>query len=213
MPEIEIKDINNTKKGSIALPEEIFGLEGRKDILHGSVVNFLANQRQGTHATKTKGLVSGGGKKPWKQKHTGRARAGSIRSPLWRGGGTAFGPQPRDYSYKLPKSVRRRALGEALSSKFSDGKMTVVDAIAIDKPRTKEMVKILDNLDLEGKSVLVVLPERNENVILSSRNIPGLKVTRVMDLNPYEILTHEMVLITKGALDLISAAGPEEVAK
>lgn len=183
------------------LPEGIFGTSVRKDILHASVVNFLANQRQGTHATKTKGLVSGGGKKPWKQKHTGRARSGSIRSPLWRSGGTIFGPQPRDYSYRMPKNLKRRALGEAFSAKLADGGMTVVDAIAVTKPATKDMVRILKSLGLEGRSVLIVLPEKDGNVFLSSRNIPGVKVTRVMDLNPYEVLTHEKILITKSAIE------------
>lgn len=204
MPEIEVKDINNITKGSVSLPDDIFGLKGRKDILHTSVVNFLANQRQGTHATKTKGLVRGGGKKPWKQKHTGRARAGSIRSPLWRGGGIIFGPQPRDYSYRLPKNLKNRALAEALSAKLSGGEMTVVDSISVEKPRTKEMVRILKNLALDGKSVLIVLPEKDGKIILSSRNIPAVKVARVIDLNPYEVLTSERVLITKGALDVIS---------
>lgn len=206
MPETELKDIDNKIKGSVSLPDELFGLPVRKDVLHASVRNFLANQRQGTHATKTKGLVSGGGKKPWKQKHTGRARAGSIRSPLWRGGGTIFGPQPRDYSYSLPRNLKRRALGEALSAKLSSGEMTVVDAIAMEKPRTKEIVKILKNLGLEGKSVLFVLPEQDKNILLSARNIPGVKVSRVIDLNPYEILSCEKILITKSALDAISAA-------
>ncbi len=203
MPRIEVKDIHNEVKGSATLPDEIFGLSVRKDVLHASVTNFLANQRQGTHATKTKGLVSGGGKKPWKQKHTGRARAGSIRSPLWRGGGIIFGPQPRDYSYRLPRSVKRRALGEALSAKVSEGEMIVLDSFELGRPRTKEMVKILRNLGLEGKSVLIVLPGKDDNVLLSARNIPGVKVARVRDLNPYEVLTHERVLIAKGALDKV----------
>lgn len=203
MPEREVKDINNKVKGSVDLPEGIFGLPVRKDILHAAVLNHLANQRQGTHATKTKGLVSGGGKKPWKQKHTGRARAGSIRSPLWRGGGTVFGPQPRDYSYRLPKNLKRRAVGEAFSAKVADNAMTIVDAIAVEKPRTKDMVKILRALGLEGKRVLVVIPEKDDNVFLSARNIPGVKVSRVSDLNPYEILTHETILITKSALDRV----------
>jgi len=203
MPEREVRDINNKVTGSVNLPEGIFGLPVRKDILHTSVINFLANQRQGTHSTKTKGLVSGGGKKPWKQKHTGRARAGSIRSPLWRGGGIIFGPQPRDYSYRLPKNLKRRAVGEAFSAKVSDGAMTIIDAIVVEKPRTKEMVAILKNLGLAGKSVLIVLAEKDENILLSSRNIPGVKVSRVADLNPYEILKHETILITKGALDKV----------
>jgi large subunit ribosomal protein L4 len=209
MPATELKDINNKVKGSVNLPEELFGLSARNDILHESVKNSLANRRQGTHATKTKGLVSGGGKKPWKQKHTGRARSGSIRSPLWRGGGTIFGPQPRDYSYALPKNVRKRALGEALSAKLSSGELTIVDAISIAKPRTKDMVGILRGLGLEGKSVLVVVPEKDENIMLSARNIPGVNVARVMDLNAYDVLRHGTLLITKSALDLMTSAVPE----
>lgn len=206
MPDIELKDKNNNKKGSISLPEELFGLSSRKDILHASVVNFLSNQRQGTHATKTKGLVSGGGKKPWKQKHTGRARSGSNRSPLWRGGGTIFGPLPRDYSYKLSKNFRKRAVGEALSAKLSDGEVTVIDDISIGAPKTREMAGILKNLGLEGKSVLIVLHDRDENVILSSRNIPGVRVRNASDINPYEIIRHDNVVITKDAVNKIAEA-------
>ncbi len=210
MPETELKDTNNNIKGSVSLPEELFGLSARKDILHASVKNFLANQRHGTHATKSKGLVSGGGKKPWRQKHTGRARAGSNRSPLWRGGGTIFGPQPRDYSYSLPRNLRRRAVGEALSAKLSSGEMTVVEAITVEKPRTKDMVGILRNLGLDGKTVLIVLPEKDGNVLLSARNIPEVKVSRTKDLNPYEILSRQAVLITKGALDALVAEVSEK---
>src|SRR3989337_2550191 len=150
MLEVEIKNRNNATVGNIKLNDKVFSVPINGPLLHDAVVNYLANQRQGTHATKTKGLVRGGGKKPWKQKHTGRARAGSIRSPLWRGGGIVFGPQPRDYSYKLPKNLKKRALGEALSAKLSGGEMTVVDSITMEKPRTKEMVRILKNLDLDG---------------------------------------------------------------
>ena len=185
MSDVDLKDMNNNKKGAISLPEDIFGLRTRKVIIHESVRNFLANQRQGTHATKTKGLVSGGGKKPWKQKHTGRARSGSSRSPLWRGGGTIFGPQPRDYSYGLPRNFKKRALCEALSAKASDGEITVVESLAVDEPKTKKFISILKGLDLDGKKVLIVLSEKNENVVLSSRNIPGVRVMRVADLNPY----------------------------
>lgn len=206
MPDIELKDKNNNKKGSISLPEELFGLSSRKDILHASVVNFLSNQRQGTHATKTKGLVSGGGRKPWKQKHTGRARSGSNRSPLWRGGGTIFGPLPRDYSYKLPKNFRKRAVGEALSAKLSDGEVTVIDDISVGAPKTREMAGILKNLGLEGRSVLIVLHDRDENIILSSRNIPGVRVRNASDINPYEIIRHDNVVITKDAVNKIAEA-------
>src|SRR5512135_3225104 len=135
MPEFEIKDKNNKPVGKVNLSEKVFGVKAKDGVIHNAVVNFLANQRQGTHATKTKGLISGGGKKPWKQKHTGRARAGSSRSPLWRGGGTVFGPQPRDYSYELPKKARRLAVRAALSAKQTDGEIIVIDDISLEKPR------------------------------------------------------------------------------
>lgn len=203
MLEIEIKGIDNSTKGKVALPDDIFGLSGRKDIIHGAIVNFLANQRQGTHATKTRGMVSGGGKKPWRQKHTGRARAGSIRSPLWRGGGTVFGPQPRDYYRSLPQTIRKRALQEALSAKFSSGEIVAVESLNIEKPKTKEMIKIINGLGLSDKSLLIVLKDKDEKVILSARNIPGVDVMRVVDLNAYQLLSHDRILITKEALDLI----------
>lgn len=203
MLELEIRDINNNSKGKTMLPDDIFGLSGRIDFLHGAVVNFLSNQRQGTHATKTRGMVSGGGKKPWRQKHTGRARAGSIRSPLWRGGGTVFGPQPRDYYYSLPQALRKRALKEALSVKFSDGEILVVESLKLEKPKTKEMLKIIDSLGLSNKSLLIVLRDKDENIMLSARNIPGVDITRVRDLNAYQLLSHNGILITKDALDLI----------
>lgn len=203
MLELEIKDINNNAKGKVTLPDDIFGLSGRKDILHSAVVNFLANQRQGTHATKTRGMVSGGGKKPWRQKHTGRARAGSIRSPLWRGGGTVFGPQPRDYYRSLPQALRKRALKEALSAKFSSGEIVVVESLMIERPKTKEMLKVIDNLGLNNNSLLIVLRDKDENVLLSARNIPGVDVTRVSDLNAYQLLSHDRILFTRDALEMI----------
>ena len=204
MPEIEVKDTNNTVKGTVSLPEEMFGFGGRKDILHASVVTYLANQRQGTHATKTKGLVSGGGKKPWKQKHTGRARAGSSRSPLWRKGGTVFGPQPRDYALKLPRSLKRRALAVALSAKLTGGEIMVVESITVDKPKTKTMVEVLRNLGLDGKSVLIVIPGKDHNILLASRNIPRVDVERVTNLNSYQILTHDRILMTRDAVSTMT---------
>lgn len=200
MPEIDIKDKNNSVVGKITLSEDIFNVQVDKSILHSTVINFLANQRQGTHATKTKGLVSGGGKKPWRQKHTGRARAGSIRSPLWRGGGTVFGPQPKDYSYKLPKQVKKLAFVKALNEKISSGEVVVIDDLNFDKPKTKEMVKVLKNLGLENKRVLVVIPEKNDSVILSARNIPGVQVRRAADINTYEICAYNTLLMTKDAV-------------
>lgn len=200
MYEIEIKDISNNVVDKIQLNEDIFNIRSQKAVLHEAIVNYLANQRQGTHATKTRGLVSGGGKKPWRQKHTGRARAGSIRSPLWRGGGIVFGPQPRDYSYDLPKKVKRLAFLTAFNEKLKANEIIVVDNLVIDKPKTKEMIKIFKNLGLNDKSVLIVLPEKNENVILSARNIPRVSVTRVDDLNTYNILKYNFLLLTKDAI-------------
>jgi len=200
MPEIEIKDRDNKIIEKINLREDVFGVQVKQGILHQVVVNFLANQRQGTHSTKTKGLIRGGGRKPYKQKGTGRARAGSTRSPLWRGGGTVFGPQPRDYSYKVPKKVKRRALMAALHEKLASKEIVVIDSILMEKPRTKEMLSILKNLGLDKKSVLIVLPEYNDSVALSVRNIPGVRITRAMDLNTYDVIASNMLLMTREAL-------------
>ena len=207
MAEIDIKDKNNSTVGTITLPETVFSASAKQGAVHGSIVNYLANQRQGTHATKTKGLVSGGGKKPYKQKGTGRARAGSSRSPLWKGGGTVFGPQPRDYSYNLPRKAKKVALHSALSAKLADGEITVIDGISLEKPCTKDMLTILKNLGLNGKTTLIVLPEKNDSVILSARNIPGVSVTRVTDLNTYNVAVHTMLLITKQAVEMLAEAG------
>ncbi|NJD57573.1 MAG: 50S ribosomal protein L4 [Nitrospirae bacterium] len=207
MAEIDIKDKNNASVGKLTLPESVFSVSAKQGTVHDSIVNYLANQRQGTHATKTKGLVSGGGKKPYKQKHTGRARAGSSRSPLWKGGGTVFGPQPRDYSYSLPKKAKKAALYGALSAKYTDGEITVIDGISFEKPRTKDMVALLKSLGLDGKTTLIVIPEKSESVLFSARNIPGVTVRRVSDLNTYEVAVHNRLLITKQAIDMLAEAG------
>jgi large subunit ribosomal protein L4 len=199
MPDVEIKDKNNNIVGKMNLSDDVFDIHAKEGVVHSAVVNFLANQRQGTHSTKTKGLVSGGGKKPWKQKGTGRARAGSIRSPLWRTGGIVFGPQPRDYSYKLPKKVKRLALMTAFYRKLADGEVVVIDNFAIEKPKTREMKEILKNLGLTGKSILIVLPEKDNSVVLSARNIPSVSVTRTADLNTYDVIVHNVLLMTKDA--------------
>ena len=171
MPEVEVKDKNNNIIGKMNLSDDLFDINPQEGVVHSAVINFLANQRQGTHATKTKGLISGGGKKPWRQKHTGRSRSGSIRSPLWKGGGTIFGPQPRDYSYKVPKQVKRLAFIKAFQEKLSGGEVVIIDDFNIEKPKTKDMVAILKNLGLNNKSVLIVVPEKNDTIILSARNI------------------------------------------
>ena len=206
MPEIEIKDRNNNSVGRVNLPDDMFSISAKDGVVHNSVVNFLANQRQGTHATKTKGFVSGGGKKPWKQKSTGRARSGSSRSPLWRGGGIIFGPQPRDYSYVLPKKAKRLALRAVLSGKFSEGVITVIDGFAMDKPKTQEMVAVLKGLGLEGKSTLVIVHDYDKTVILSARNIPGVTVRRLSDLNSYDVAVHSRLLMTKQAAEMFAGA-------
>jgi len=199
MQKLEIKDKNNNTVETITLADEIRVLKS-SSVIHDAVVNYRANQRQGTHATKTKGLVSGGGRKPYRQKHTGRARAGSNRSPLWRGGGTTFGPQPRDYSYTMPKKARKVALTEALNKKLLDGEVIVIDKFSIEKPKTKEMLGILKNLELTGKSVLIVLAEKDDSVTLSARNIPGVHVARMNELNTYALVAHHMILMTKEAI-------------
>ncbi len=206
MPDVEIKDKNNNIIGKINLKDEVFGLQTKPAVLHEGVMNFLANQRQGTHATKTRGLIRGGGRKPWKQKHTGRARVGSNRSPLWRGGGTTFGPQPRDYSYEPPKKVKRLALRTALSLKMAEGAITVIDGFSMDQPKTKDMIATLKNLGLEGERVLIITPQRDAVVTLSSRNIPGVKVVRISDLNPYDVMISGRLLMTKEAVSRLADA-------
>lgn len=203
MSEIEIKDKNNNIVGKMNLNDEVFSVKAKAGVVHSSVVNYLANQRQGTHATKTKGLVSGGGRKPWKQKSTGRARTGSIRSPLWRGGGAVFGPQPRDYSYKLPKQVKRLAFMKAFQEKLSCGEVVIIEDLNFDKPKTKDMVAILGTLGLNNKSVLIVTPEKNDAIVLSARNIPGVAVTKAADMNTYDVCAYNMLLMTKDALSKI----------
>ncbi len=206
MPVVELKDRNNNIIGKINLKDEVFGLQAKPAVLHEGVTNYLANQRQGTHATKTKGLVRGGGRKPFKQKHTGRARAGSNRSPLWKGGGTIFGPQPRDYSYNLPKKVKRIAVKTALSMKASEGAITVIDGFLLNQPKTKDMVMTLKNLGLEGKKVLIIIPEKDEVITLSARNIPDVRVVRVSDLNLYDVIVSNRLLMTKDAISRLGAA-------
>ena len=190
--------------GQVEIPAAVLSGPVREGLLHAMVKSQLASRRAGTHATKTKGLVSGGGKKPWKQKGTGRARAGSIRSPLWAGGGTIFGPQPRSYAYKLPKSARKAALRSALAARHGEGKLVVVDAITLAEPKTKQMVECLAGLGVEG-SVLVVLGAANDAVMRSARNLAKVKVILVGGLNVYDVLKHATLVMTRDALEHIAA--------
>jgi len=204
--EIEVRDINNNVKGKISLSKKIFDSAVSGSVVHGAVVSYLANQRQGTHATKTRAIVSGGGKKPWKQKKTGRSRHGSMRSPIWRGGGIAFGPQPRDYSINMPKGMKKAAMYKALTMKLTDGEIGVIDSIAIEKPGTKAIVKMIEKMGLNSKKLLIVLPQKNKNIMLSVRNIPIADVMQVSDLNAYCILTFDYILFTAEALSMLQGS-------
>ncbi len=186
--------------GDLELSETVFGAPVNEGLVHQAVVRYLANQRQGTASTKTRGEVSGGGRKPWRQKGTGRARQGSIRAPQWVGGGTVFGPKPRDYRQAMPKKARRAALRSALSSKVASGELLVLDELTFEEPKTKKMVEVLQNLKAAGASALVVTGELDRNVILSARNIPGVGTTRAGDLNVYDVVAHARLIATKDAI-------------
>jgi large subunit ribosomal protein L4 len=196
-----VSDIVNTsaeKVGDIDLKDELFTVEVQTGILHDVVRMQRANRRQGTASTKTRGEVAGSGAKPWRQKGTGRARAGSRKSPIWRGGGTAFGPRPRDYSYKLPKKVRRLALRMALSARFGEGNLVVLDSFDMPEIKTKEFVKVMNNFDFDN--CLIITGDENENVKLSSRNAVGHKVLPVAGLNVYDILKYSKLMLEQSTL-------------
>lgn len=198
MPKVALYNISGEQVGEVELNDTVFGIEPNEPVLHDAVTMQLANQRQGTHDTKTRAEVRGGGRKPWRQKGTGRARAGSSRSPIWRSGGVVFGPHPRDYSYSLPKKVRRLALKSALSSKVLDNNIVVLDALTMDAPKTQEMVRILGNL--KADKALVVTAERDVNVEKSARNIAGIKPLKADGVNVYDLLKYTKLVITKDAV-------------
>lgn len=199
MATVKIFDQTGKDVGEHELADSIFGIEPNESVMKDAVVNYLANQRQGTFGAKSRGMVRGGGRKPFRQKGTGRARQGSIRAPHYKGGGVVFAKAPRDFSYTLPKKVRRLALKSAFSTKAQQEGITLVDGISFENPRTKDMLGVLSALGIEGK-VLVVLGERNDNVYLSARNLPKVKVLYPNTLNTYEILNHERVLFTMDAM-------------
>lgn len=199
MPKVALYNMQGQQVGDIELNDRVFGIEVNKSVLHDAVVMQLASRRRGTAATKTRGMVSGGGRKPWRQKGTGRARAGSTRSPLWRHGGVVFGPQPRDYGYTLPRKVRRLALRSALSDKVQNGNIIVLDQLSLAQPKTKEMVKVLEALKV-AEAALVVTAERDENVFKSARNIPGITPVAASGINVYDLLAHDKLVITKDAV-------------
>ena len=199
MPNVSVFDMNGKKVSDLALAESVFGIEPNSYAMHLCVVNYLANQRQGTQSTRTRSEVSGGGKKPWKQKGTGRARQGSTRAPQWTHGGIAHGPKPREYGFSINKKVRRLAMKSAFSSKVAAEELVVLDELKLDAIKTKEVVKVLSALET-GKKVLLVLPENNDVLYRSARNIAGVKVSTVNTLNVYDILNCDTMLVIKDSV-------------
>ncbi|MDD4801692.1 MAG: 50S ribosomal protein L4 [Syntrophomonas sp.] len=199
MPKVAMYDMQGSQVGEIDLNDNIFGIQPNVAVMHQFVKMQLANKRSGNASTKTRAEVRGGGKKPWRQKGTGRARVGSSRNPVWKGGGIAFGPKPRDYSYQLPRKVRRLALKSALSSKVLDSNIIVVDVLSFNKPETKLMVKTLDLLNARKKTLLVTA-DGDVNVYKSARNIPGVKPLKADYINVFDILRYETLLMTKDAV-------------
>ncbi len=198
MANVNVMDMAGNKVGTMELNDAIFGIEPNKDVMHAAVVNYLANQRQGTQSTKTRSEVSGGGRKPWRQKGTGNARQGSTRAPQWTHGGIALGPKPRDYRYSLNKKVRRLALLSALSSKVQENELIVLDKLTIDGFSTKTVVNMLKALEADGKT-LILLESNEKNLINSARNIPGVKTSLVNTLNVYDILNCNRFVMVQGA--------------
>ena len=195
MPNIDVYNIEVKKVSDVELAENIFGIEPNEAVVHSVLVNYLANQRQGTQNTKTRSEVRGGGRKPWRQKGTGRARQGSIRAPQWIKGGIALGPKPRSYYYTVNKKERQLAVKSVLSSKVLENELVVVDSLDMKEIKTKEMVKVLNNLKVEGKT-LMLLADKNENIQKSARNIEGVKTTLVNTINVYDLLKYKNLVIT-----------------
>ena len=199
MPSVSVYDMTGKKTSSMKLSDDIFGIEPNVAVMHSAVINYLANQRQGTQSTKTRSEVSGGGRKPWRQKGTGHARQGSTRSPQWTHGGIALGPKPRSYRFALPKKVRRLAMKSAFSTQVAAGEMMILKELTLDEIKTKTMVNLFAALKAD-KKVLLVLAEKDEKVILSARNIPGVKTALVNTLNVYDILNCDKFIVVKDAI-------------
>ena len=199
MANVSVYNIEGKEVGSIELNDAVFGVEVNEHLVHMAVVNQLANNRQGTQKAKTRSEVSGGGRKPWRQKGTGHARQGSTRSPQWTGGGIVFAPKPRDYSFKMNKKEKRIALLSALSSKVADNKIVVLDAFNLDEVKTKKFAEVMSNLKVD--KALVVIEGENKNVVLSGRNIPSVKVTATNEINTYDVLKYTTLVVTKAAVE------------
>ena len=199
MANVSVYNIEGKEVGSIELNDAVFGVEVNEHLVHMAVVNQLANNRQGTQSAKTRSEVSGGGRKPWRQKGTGHARQGSTRAPQWTGGGIVFAPKPRDYSFKMNKKEKKLALLSALTSKVADNKIVVLDEFKLDEIKTKKFVEVMNNLKVEN--ALVVLEGENKNVVLSGRNIPSVKVTATNEINTYDVLKYTTLVVTKAAVE------------
>ena len=198
MPTVKVRNVKNEEVGEVELSDAVFGAPLNEGLIHAAVRNFMANARRGTSATKTRGDVSGAGRKLWKQKGTGRARIASLRSPLWKGGGNAHGPQPRDWSYNMPKKMRQGALRSALSERVREGSVFVVDGWNLDKPKTKDFSQSLTTLGLDGKTLIVDSID-NENLLLSARNLRRAKVVNSFGLNIYDLLYHDKLVLSRDA--------------
>ena len=199
MPTVSVYSMSGRKTSSMELSDAVFGIQPNVAVMHSAVINYLANQRQGTQSTKTRSEVSGGGKKPWRQKGTGHARQGSTRAPQWTHGGIALGPKPRSYRFALPKKVRRLALQSAFSSKVADGDMMILSKLTLEEYKTKTIATMLKDLKATGK-VLLVLPEKNEMIVNSCRNIPGVKTAMVNTINVYDVLNCDKFIVVKDAV-------------
>lgn len=201
MPTVKVRNLKNEEVGDLELSDAVFGVPFNESLVHAAVRNFMANGRQGTSATKTRGDVSGAGRKLWKQKGTGRARIASLRSPLWKGGGNVHGPQPRDWSYNMPKKMRRGALRSALSERVREGNVIVIEGWTMDKPKTKELVSSLGQLGFGNTRTLIVDSLDNENLLLSARNVQRTKIVNSFGLNIYDLLYHEKLILSRAAAE------------
>lgn len=202
MPKVQVLDINGQKVDEMQLSDAVFGIKPNKVLLHEMVVNYLANQRQGTQSALTRAEVAGGGKKPWRQKGTGHARQGSIRAPQWRHGGIVFAPKPRDYSYTVNKKEKRLAMKSAFSAKVIDNNVIILDKLTLDDYKTRDIVDMLSAVNA-NKKTLLVLPEVDKKIIFSARNIPGVKTAQVNTLNVYDILNYDSLIIVRDAVSKI----------
>ncbi|MEW6045728.1 MAG: 50S ribosomal protein L4 [Bacillota bacterium] len=206
MPVVPVFNIEGEQVGELSLRDDVWAVPVKTGLIHQAVLMHLANRRQGTHSTKTRGEVSGGGRKPWRQKGTGRARHGSIRSPLWRHGGVVFGPKPREYGFTMPTKARRLALKSALSAKLRDGQLVVLDRLQLSEPKTRVMAQVLKNVQADAGKRLIVLKDKDQNVVLAARNIPGVLLLPANSLGVYPVVDADRLVMTRDAVAAVEEA-------